>query len=60
VVDPSPLLKNRCVNDDELAETSKQMTAAELDAARRRLETLVNTLIRSQRVGPQRRGTLGP
>lgn len=45
MVDPSPLLKNRCVNDDELAETSKQMTAAELDAARRRLETLVNTLI---------------
>jgi len=45
VVDPSPLPKNRCLADDELAETSKEMTAAEIDAARGRLESLVNALI---------------
>jgi hypothetical protein len=45
VVDPSPLPKNRCVSDDELAEASKEMTTSEVEAARGRLEALVNTLI---------------
>ncbi len=45
VVDPSPLPKNRCVSDDELAEASKEMTAEEIEAARGRLEALLNALI---------------
>ncbi len=44
-VDPSPLRKNRCLADDELAETSKEMTAEEITAARARLEAMVNALI---------------
>jgi len=44
-VDPSPLPKNRCLTDDELAKATKQMNAADCDAARGRLESLVNALI---------------
>lgn len=44
-VDPSPLPKNRCLPDDELAAAAKEMTAEESEAARGRLEALVNALI---------------
>lgn len=45
VVDPSPLPKNRCLSDDDLAKASKAMTVEEIEAARERLEALVNALI---------------
>jgi len=44
-VDPSLLPKNRCQADDELAKAAKEMTGAEVSAARDRLETLANALI---------------
>jgi len=44
-VDPSPLPKNRRLNDQDLKARIKQLTTAQAQAARDRLESLVNALI---------------
>lgn len=44
-VDPSGLVKNRCLSNDELAKASTEMTPEETGAARRRLEELINALV---------------
>ena len=45
VVDPSPLPKNRRLSDQDLKARIKQLTTAQAQAARDRLESLVNALI---------------
>ena len=45
VVDPSPLPKNRCVPNEELAALTRPMTEAEVRSQRAKLEGLVNALI---------------
>jgi hypothetical protein len=44
-VDPSGLAKNRCVSDTELARRQTPKSPAETQAARDRLETLINALL---------------
>jgi hypothetical protein len=45
VADPSPLPKNRCLSDQDLKARIKQLATAQAQAARDRLESLVNALI---------------
>jgi hypothetical protein len=45
VADPSPLPKNRRLSDQDLKARIKQLTTAQAQAARDRLESLVNALI---------------
>ena len=43
--DPSPLPKNRCLTPQELTAASRPMTPEQAEAARNRLEILINALI---------------
>jgi hypothetical protein len=45
VVDPSPLPKNRCVPNEDLAVLSRPMTETEAGSQRAKLESLINALV---------------